>query len=111
MKSGNRGLQVGQFCTLQTSDFANKYGVKKGDTLYVAGDGIVNVGAEDPYELRRILVCAKVDSGGHILADAGAITIDGLKLKAVSKAKQSKLDAIKVVDFGEDLEVPDDTAN
>lgn len=93
-----KSIDVGSFVTLQTSDFASKYGVRKGDLLYIAGDGVVSVKKEDPYELRRILICAKVDKGGHVQIDEG-ITIDGLKLKAVTKPRQLRLEAIKRLDF------------
>lgn len=104
MTGKTAGLQVGQFCKLLTSDYAYEYGIKKGDYLYVAGDGVVNVGEEDPYQLRRILVCAKVCSGGHIDITTGGITIDGLKLGAVSDAKQKKLHSIYEQDFAEESE-------
>lgn len=97
-------IRVGTFCTLTTSDFAEKYGVKKGDVLYVAGDAITSVDEDDPYKLRRILLCALLDVDGNVLEGKGAITIDGLKLKPVSETKQNKLSDIFTNTFGGDDE-------
>jgi len=60
------------------------------------------VGSEDPYELRRILVCARLCPEGHIQVDRGSLTIDGLKLKPLPEAKQKKLNAIYEEDFKEE---------
>ncbi len=98
-------IEVGQFCRVLTSKHA-EHGVKKGDVVYVAGDSIVAVSEEDPYELRRVFVAAWMN-GDHIDVDRGAFTIDGNNLKACSKPKQERLDAIKEADFGEKEEAED----
>lgn len=102
-------IQVGMFARVQDSTMA-EHGIKKNDVIYVAGDSIFNVGEKDPYELRRLFVAAKVDKDGHILVDSGAFTVDGLRLKPVSKTYQEKLTAVKFADFGE-KEQPDPDAN
>ena len=101
-KKIGKSIEVGQFVTVQTSDFAAQYGVKKGAVLYVAGDGTIPVSEEDPYALRRILLCAKTDKMGNLLVSEGAITIDGLKLKAVTKPKQARLTALLEGAYGEE---------
>ena len=99
-------VEVGDFVTVQDSGFA-EYGVRKNDLVYLAGDSIVSVSADDPYALRRIFIAAKTKDG-HVLSEEKAFTIDGKRLKKVSKAKQEKLKAVMQEDFGDE---EDDTTD
>lgn len=96
-------VEVGQFCTVQDSSFA-MFGVKKGALVYIAGDSIVSVGADDPYELRRVFVCAYTDEDGGILHEKKPFLMDGKRLKAVSKVKQEKLNQLMQDMYGEKQE-------
>lgn len=95
-------IQVGNFVEVLNDNLA-EHEVFKGDTLYIAGDAVVNVSEEDPYVLRRILVAAYVNDG-HIDIERNAFTIDGLSLKAVDEFTQKRLDQIKLFDFSEKAE-------
>ena len=96
-------IEVGQFCRVMDSTYV-EHGIKKGDVIYVAGDSIVSVDEKDPYSLRRLFVGAWM-KGDHIDVERGAFTIDGKRLKACTKAKQERLNAVKEEDFGEAEEV------
>jgi hypothetical protein len=108
MAKSGKVIQTGQFVVVQVSDFAAEYGVKKKDLLYIAGEGMYPVSEEDPYAYRRVLLCAKVDKDGSVLAEDGCITIDGLKLKPVTKPRQDRLYAKFEEDFK--LEVDDEAS-
>lgn len=92
-------VEVGDFVKLLDGSFG-KYGVKKGDIIYLAGDAIVAVSEKDPYALRRIFLGARVEDG-HIDIKTNPFTVDGKRLEAVSKAKQAELNAIRKTDFKE----------
>lgn len=92
-------IEVGQFCRVMDSTYA-EYGVKKNDVIYVAGDSIVSTDEKDPYALRRLFVAAWM-KGNHIDVNRGGFTIDGKRLKACSKSKQERLNAVKDGDFAE----------
>lgn len=92
-------VEVGDFVTVQDSGFA-EYGVRNKDLVYLAGDSIVAVSEEDPYALRRIFIAAKTKDG-HVLSEEKAFTIDGKRLKKVSKVKQEKYKTLMEEDFGE----------
>lgn len=98
-------IEVGQFCRVIDSTYV-EYGVKKDDVVYIAGDSVVAVSEDDPYELRRVFVAAWM-KGDHIDIEKGAFTIDGKRLKPCTKGKQARLDAIKDEDFSEPNEVVD----
>lgn len=93
-------VEVGQFTTVQ-NDNLKDHDIRKGDTIYIAGDLFVPIGEEDPYVMRRIFLCAKM-KGDNIFADAGAFTVDGNSLKAVDEFTQTRLDKQRIKDFGED---------
>lgn len=90
-------VEVGQFCRVQDSTYA-EHGVKKGDIVYLAGDTYVMVSEDDPYAYRKVFLAAWMD-GDHIDIEKGCFTIDGKRLKGVTKPKQAKLDSIKAEDF------------
>ena len=90
-------VEVGNFCEVLDSSFA-VYGVLKGDIVYLAGDTVVSVKAEDPYMLRRVFLATYLING-HIDTKRQPFIIDGKRLKPVSKGKQEKLDAIRQEDF------------
>lgn len=90
-------VKVGMFCTVQDSEFA-QHGVKKGDVVYLAGDTFQPIREDDPYTYRQVFLAAWMD-GNNIDVNRGAFTIDGSRLKPVSKAKQEKLEAIRDEEF------------
>lgn len=92
-------IEVGQFATLQNDNLI-EHELAKGDIVYVAGDIFVPIGEEDPYVMRRIFLCAKMD-GDKIKAENGAFTVDGNSLKAVDEFTQTRLDKQRVADFGD----------
>lgn len=95
-------LEVGQFATIDAADNElDRYGFSSGDEVYLAGDAIVNVSADDPYQLRRVFIAARVVDG-HVNLDDGGFTFDGLRLTPVDDKRQQELDFIKGVDFGEE---------
>lgn len=99
-------VEVGNFVHVLDNSYS-KYGVKKDDIIYLAGDAVVSVSEDDPYALRRIFIATTVVDG-HIQAkDVKPFTIDGKRLRKVGKAKQEKLDAIKEADFGDKDEAAD----
>jgi len=93
-------IEVGQFCRVMDSTYV-EHGIKKDDVIYVAGDSVVSVDEKDPYALRRLFIGAWMD-GDHIDVNRGGFTIDGTRLKACTKGKQARLDAIKDGDFSEE---------
>lgn len=97
MKDGHNWADVGDFVTITDSSFAT-HGVKKDDLLYVAGDTVVSVDEADPYELRRLLICAYTE-GGHVLAEKQPFMVDGKRLEKVSKVKQERYKAMMEIDF------------
>lgn len=98
-------VQVGMFCRVQDSNFA-EHGVKKNDIVYIAGDSYVPISEDDPYSFRRIFVAAWMN-GDVVDVNRGGFTIDGVRLKPVSKAKQEKLEAILNEEFGDADETTD----
>lgn len=92
-------VEVGDFATVMDKSHEG-YGISMGDVVYVAGDAIVSVSEDDPYQLRRIFICATLKDGHVQAKGAKPFTMDGKRLKPVSKGKQEKLDAIKQQDFG-----------
>lgn len=92
-------IEVGMFAEVHDTKLF-EYGVKKGDVVYIAGDAIINAKEDDPYALRRIFVAAYMKDG-HIQVHEKPFTIDGKRLKPVSKSKQEKYEAIKHEDFGD----------
>lgn len=90
-------VEVGQFCTMNSSDFA-EYGVKRGDVIYIAGDALSPVGEEDPYLLRKLFVAAFMEDG-HLLPDKKPFLVDAERLKHVTKARQAKFEAMLEEDF------------
>jgi len=94
----SKTVEVGMFCRVMDSTYA-EHGVKKNDTIYIAGDSIVSVTEADPYALRRLFIGAWMEKD-HVDVNRGGFTIDGKRLKPCSKPKQARLDAIKDEDFG-----------
>lgn len=94
-----RVVTAGSFARVRDNSH-EEYGVKKGDLVYVAGEGIVSTSKDDPYALRRIFIVAKT-SNGHILSKEKALTVDGKRLYLVPDKEQLELDAIKQEDFKE----------
>lgn len=93
-------LVVGDFCTVVDSELA-EHGIRKGYLIYVSGQSDMPMSEEDPYTLRRIFIAQHVSKDGHIFTDGDhkAFYIDPKRLKAVSKIRQEKFDAIKLIDF------------
>lgn len=85
------GLKTGTFCRVQDSAMA-EHGVKKGDLVYIAGDGYVRTDPDDPYVFRQMFVASWMEDQ-EVIAEKGGFTIDGKRLKAVSKPLQAKLEA------------------
>jgi len=100
------GIKTGMFVSLEAEGFEG-YGINKGDRLFVAGDGLVRISKEDPYLFRSVMLCAKVDSDGHVLAGEGVSTIDGLKLRELPEEEAKELLAIQKMDFPAD-KAPED---
>ncbi len=100
MTGRNKFAEVGDFVTMKDSSFA-VHGVQKGDLLYVAGDTVVSVDESDPYQLRRLLICAYTE-GEHVAVEKQPFMVDGKRLKKVSKKKQESLNEIFQTDFGEE---------
>lgn len=92
--------KVGDFAEVLDGSYG-QYGVKKGDIVYLAGDAVIQTDHEkDPYALRRIFLAAYLKDK-HIDVNTKPFTIDGKRLKAVSEAKQKKLDDVRLSDFKE----------
>jgi hypothetical protein len=95
-------VEVGQFCKVMNSSYV-EYGIKKYDTIYLAGEMMVPLKEEDPYLHRKLFVGAYVKDG-HVQGDRKPLTVDGLTLKPVSKTKQAELKAIMEEDFSQEEE-------
>lgn len=85
-------IKVGQFVTIKDDEF-KKYGVSKGDLLYLAGDIIVTIREEDPYTLRRVFIAAFMD-GDYVDQTKQPFTVDATRVTPVSKEEQERLFAL-----------------
>lgn len=104
-------IETGMFVEVLTDEYKD-YGIDSGDRLFVAGDGLVPVSEEDPYLYKRLMLCAKMDSHGHILAGEGATTIDGRKLRELGEEESDMLEEVQRQDFKEvEGEVVDETVD
>jgi hypothetical protein len=99
-------VQAGQFCNVQTSTYA-EYGVKRGDTVYLAGTSQVLVTEDNPY-LFELLFIAAFMKDNHVLADKKPFLIKGLNLKGCTKPRQARLEGVFANDFAvaEEAEEP-----
>lgn len=98
MKNGKAVLKVGSFATIKDSTMA-EYGVKKGQTVYIAGQFHMAV-EDNPYLHQTIFICAPVDSEGHIDNGIGkGITINPKRLVAVSSVVQERLEVTRDTDY------------
>lgn len=97
-------IEVGMFATVKDTKLS-EYGVFKDSVVYVAGS-FYEPQEEDPYNYRLKFVATFVKDG-HIQHKERPFTVDGKRLEPVNKAKQSKYDAIKEVDFGDNGDAPE----
>lgn len=95
-------IEVGMFCEI-TSDAYTKYCINKGSKVYVAGNIYARISEEDPYSMREVFICARMDEEGRVLINGGGITVDGLNLKQVSEEDKVKYEAIFKQTFGGDV--------
>lgn len=100
-------VEVGQFCRVNSTEY-EKYGVKKGQLIYVAGDTLSPIVEDDPYVMRRLFIAAYMEDD-HIQVNNKPFLINGLMLSPVSKSKQAELNKIRLADFAKVGE--DDTIN
>ena len=82
-------IETGMFATTKCSRYVD-YGIQKGDLVYVAGEMMVAVTEKDPYSYRKLFVAAYTNEE-HVDAQRKPLSIDGVNLKPVSKAKQKRL--------------------
>lgn len=82
-------IEVGMFAHVKCSRYVD-YGLKKGDTVYIAGDMMVRTEENDPYAYRKLFVAARCNDG-VVDANGKGLSIDGINLRPVSKSKQKQL--------------------
>lgn len=85
-------IKTGQFVTINDDEF-KKYGVSKGDLLYLAGDIIVVIREEDPYTLRRIFIAAFMN-GDYVDQTKQPFIVDATRVTPVSEKEQARLTAM-----------------
>lgn len=93
----NKIILSGMFCTVESSDYC-KYGIKRGNLVYVYGDFMSALSKDDPYAFRKLFLATKVVDR-HVVDEAVKFTIDGKNLKPVKKAAQERLEAILHKDY------------
>lgn len=93
-------LKAGDFVEIK-DNFLIEHSIKKGDTLYLAGDSIIPNDENDIYNMRRVFVAAQMD-GEHVNIVKQPFMCDPKRLKKVCKAKQEKLNKIFEEDYKED---------
>ncbi len=92
-------VKVGQFCKVKVSSLS-KYGVQKGDKVYLAGDFQSPIYESDPYVTRRLFIAARViDDHISDTPETKPFTINGLSLTPVDEAEQARLQTILESDF------------
>ncbi len=100
-------VEVGQFCRVNNTEY-EKYGVKKGQLVYVAGSTLSPIESDDPYLLRKLFIAAYMKDN-HIQVKDKPFLVNGVSLTPVSDSKQKELDAIRAEDFKKVAE--DETSN
>lgn len=97
-------LTTGRFAEIKDSGMA-VYGIKKGSTVYLAGDFTLPYREDNPYILQKIFVCALVSPDGHIDNSPGAgVTINPKRLKPLPKPREERLQKIRDEDFRKELD-------
>jgi hypothetical protein len=92
-------IEVGKFAKVIKTSLA-KYGVKKGQIVYVSGSGFVP-SAKDPYNFRLKFIAAFVVDD-HIIVDAEKkkmFYVDARTLELLADEEQERLVAIRNEDF------------
>jgi hypothetical protein len=59
----------------------------EGTQVYVAGEAFVGIDENDPYILRRVLICAAIVDG-HVEPDRNPYIVNGLKLEVIEDDKE-----------------------
>lgn len=95
---------TGNFAVVQDDTF-KEHGISQGDKVYIAGETLVRVTEEDPYEFRKIFLAAFL-KGKHIDLERKPFTIDGKRLVPVDEVTQKRLDKVRISDFKELDETP-----
>ena len=90
-------IEVGMFAHIKCGRYA-EYGLLKGDIVYIAGEMMVALSAEDPYAYRKLFVAAYTEDG-HVLDKKKPLSIDAVNLRPVSTGKQKSLYAQFEKDF------------
>ena len=107
--SGKREIGQDSFVAVVDSSLAKEYKLKKGQLLFVIGEGNVQVNEEDPYLFRKYFICVPCDKKGHVKSDGEKFGINGLNIKLVSKPRQERLFKQFIEDFGPAEEVDEGT--
>lgn len=76
-----------------------EFGIKKGDTLFIIGDGFVPL--EDPYNYRKVYIVLPVKDG-HIVTTQKPWSVDPKAIEYVTKEEQERLTAIFQQDFSKE---------
>lgn len=100
MTTGNPDqLRAGRFAKIKDNTMA-PYGIKKGSTVYLAGELTMQKTKHDPYTLQVLFVCALVDAEGHIDNGEGkGVLINPKRLVAIPKGREAELAMIREADF------------
>lgn len=90
-------IHNGDFCSIVSDKFAGELGVKRGHSVYVAGNKALPESDSDPYTQRIKFFVHLVDHDGHI-DTTKLYLMDPVSIQKVSKSKQKKLMKIAVQD-------------
>ena len=95
--TGKVEIKTGMFCTVETSDYC-KYGVKRGNLIYVYGEFMSRLDKDDPYAFRKLFLGVKTRER-HVTEFEKPFTIDGANLKSVKKTAQERLEKLLEDDY------------